>query len=83
MFNHPTLYAKATNGKILSWRIEQDADKYRTVSGYIDGQQVTSEYTLEQLKKDVLNNESATMSEINDAGYYRIWDCGESIYEIV
>ena len=48
MFNHPTLYAKATNGKILSWRIEQDADKYRTVSGYIDGQQVTREYTLEQ-----------------------------------
>lgn len=39
-------------------------------------------YTLEQLKKDVLKNESANMSEINDAGYYRIWDCGESIYEI-
>jgi hypothetical protein len=36
-------------------------------------------YTKKQLCEIILNKEEPTMEEINDAGYYRIWDCGYRI----
>jgi DNA ligase-1 len=41
----PILYKRDVLGKILTWTVEVDQDKYRTISGYIDGVQSTSEWT--------------------------------------
>lgn len=42
----PTLYKRTTTGKIQEWTIEVESNKYRTISGQIDGKKVTSEWTL-------------------------------------
>lgn len=42
---YPTLYARATTGKILEWYVEQKGGKYRVVSGQQDGKKVVSEWT--------------------------------------
>jgi hypothetical protein len=36
-------------------------------------------FTKKQLCKIILGKEDPSMEEINDAGYYRIWDCGYKI----
>ena len=40
------LYKRATNGKINQWTIEIDHNKFRTIAGYHDGVQTTSEWTV-------------------------------------
>ena len=44
MFN-PTLYKQDSKGKVREWRIEREANKYRTIAGLQDGEQVTSGWT--------------------------------------
>lgn len=39
-----TLYKLDSKGKVREWRMEIDGDRFRTVSGLIDGQHVTSEW---------------------------------------
>jgi DNA ligase-1 len=39
-----TLYSRAVNGKINEYIIEVEDNKYRTISGYIDGIKTTSEW---------------------------------------
>jgi DNA ligase-1 len=46
----PTLYKRRSDGKIQSWSIEVDGPKYRTVSGTLEGDKVTSEWTLAVVK---------------------------------
>ncbi len=41
-----TLYSRATTGKVLEWTIEVESNKYRTISGYLDGIKTTSEWTV-------------------------------------
>ena len=41
-----TLYKKAVSGKALEWTIEVEGNKYRTITGYIDGIKTTSEWTV-------------------------------------
>ena len=41
-----TLYSRATNGKINEYVIEVEGNKYRTISGYIDGVKTVSEWTV-------------------------------------
>lgn len=41
----PVLYKRATTGKIVEWFIEVEKNKYRTTSGFTDGQKVTSLWT--------------------------------------
>ena len=41
-----TLYSRATTGKVLEWTIEVESNKYRTISGYLDGIKTTSEWTI-------------------------------------
>ena len=43
---YPTLYKKTSTGATQIWYMEQDNDKYRTISGQIDGKKVTSAWTL-------------------------------------
>jgi DNA ligase-1 len=40
------LFKRAVNGKILEYTIEVIDNKYRTISGYIDGAKTTTEWTL-------------------------------------
>lgn len=41
----PTLYKRSTTGKISTWYIETEKNRFRTVSGFSDGLKVTSEWT--------------------------------------
>lgn len=41
----PTLFKKDKTGKIVSWTMEISGDKYRTISGKLDGKLVTSAWT--------------------------------------
>jgi DNA ligase-1 len=41
----PILYKRSVNGKVTQWQVEVNGDKFRTISGYIDGEKVTSAYT--------------------------------------
>ena len=46
IFKYYSLYKKDTTGKIRIWYMEQDDDKYRTVSGLVNGKLVYSEWTI-------------------------------------
>ena len=39
------LYKRSLTGKISYWEIEVEGNKFRTISGFTDGQKVTSEWT--------------------------------------
>ena len=41
----PTLYKKTTVGKIQTWQIITDSDKYRTISGQQDGKKIQNKWT--------------------------------------
>ena len=41
----PTLYKKTTVGKVQTWQIVVDGDKYRTVSGQQDGKKIQNKWT--------------------------------------
>lgn len=40
-----TLYSRSTTGKIVEWTIEVEGNRYRTISGFTDGQKTTSAWT--------------------------------------
>ena len=42
----PTLYKKTTIGKIQTWQIITDGDRYRTVSGQQDGKKIQNKWTV-------------------------------------
>ena len=41
----PTLYKKTTVGKVQTWQIVIDGDKYRTISGQQDGKKIQNSWT--------------------------------------
>jgi DNA ligase-1 len=41
----PNLYERSSTGKITEWTIEVQNNKFRTISGFIDGKKVTSAWT--------------------------------------
>lgn len=43
--NLPVLYKRSVTGKISTWYVEVNDNCFRTVSGFLDGQKVTSEWT--------------------------------------
>lgn len=43
---YPTLYKLSTTGKVSTWYIETEGNKFRTVSGFFDGLKVTSDWTV-------------------------------------
>ena len=40
------LYKRSTTGKISFWQIEIEENKFRTESGFTDGQKVINEWTI-------------------------------------
>ncbi len=41
-----TLYKRATTGKITEWTIEVEGNKFRTITGFVDGKKTTTEWTV-------------------------------------
>lgn len=63
-----TLYSRATTGKVLEWTIEVESNKYRTISGYLDGVKTTSEWTICEPKNvGRANATTAELQAINEA----------------
>ena len=58
----PKLYERSTTGKITEWTIEVQNDKFRTISGFVDGKKVTSAWT-ECLGKNVGKINATTPEE--------------------
>lgn len=53
------LYKRSTTGKISTWKIEVEANKFRTISGFSDGLKITSEWTLCESKSYCTAEEQA------------------------
>jgi ATP-dependent DNA ligase len=52
------LFKKSTHGKINKWTVEVEENKFRTISGYSDGVQTTSEWTICEGKNIGKKNET-------------------------
>lgn len=50
METHPTLYKRDTLGNVRIWYMEIEGNKYRSTSGVIDGQHVTTNWTITEGK---------------------------------
>jgi DNA ligase-1 len=48
--NAGNLFSRDTTGKVRVWSMEQQADCYRTISGVLNGELVTSEWTVAEAK---------------------------------
>lgn len=60
---HKKLYKRDVNGKIRAWSIQREDNKIRTVAGMIDGQQVTSKWTIIQGKNIGKINETTALGQ--------------------
>lgn len=65
---YPDLYTRDSLGNVRVWHMEQEGDKYRTISGLLEGEKVTSEWTVakpkNQGKKNETTGETQATSEI-------------------
>jgi ATP-dependent DNA ligase len=57
---YPTLYKRSVTGKVSTWYVETNDNCFRTVSGFDDGQKVTSEWTCCEGKSYNTSMEQAT-----------------------
>jgi len=53
------LYKRSTTGKVSTWKIETEANKFRTISGFSDGLKITSEWTVCEAKSYCTAEEQA------------------------
>jgi DNA ligase-1 len=56
---HTELYTRDSLGNVRVWYMEQDGGRYRTVSGLVDGERVTSEWTAAKPKNVGRSNETS------------------------
>lgn len=54
-----TLYCRDSMGRVRIWKMEQRGCWYRTISGLIDGEQVTTEWTVAKGKNTGRSNETS------------------------
>lgn len=70
------LYKRSTTGKISTWGIEVEGNKFRTISGFTDGKKVTSEWTICESKsyctaeEQALNQAKALHTKKKDLGAF-------------
>lgn len=55
---YPNLYTRDSLGNVRVWYMEQEGDKYRTISGLLEGEKVTSEWTVAKPKNIGKKNET-------------------------
>lgn len=58
-----TLYTRDSLGNLRSWRMEVDGNRYRTISGLVDGEQVQSEWTVVREGKNIGRSNATTAQE--------------------
>ena len=58
-----TLYSRDTIGNIRIWRMEQQYNKYRVISGLQDGEKVTSEWTVTLSKNEGKKNSTTAIEQ--------------------
>jgi len=58
-----TIYTKDTLGNIRIWYMEQNGNKYRTISGLSDGEKVTSEWSHAEAKNVGRSNETTSIEQ--------------------
>lgn len=56
---YTTIYKRTSTGKVQIWYAEVDGDKYRTISGQIDGKHTVSEWTVAEPKNIGKANETS------------------------
>ena len=61
MSTFPVLYKRDSKGNVRVWRMEVEGATYRTVAGIMDGQLVTSEWTIAEPKN--IGKKNATTAE--------------------
>jgi ATP-dependent DNA ligase len=71
MTTYPTLYTRDSLGNVRIWRMEQDGERYRTVSGLKDGELVTSEWTVAKPKNVGKKNETTGKTQAKAEVYAR------------
>jgi len=54
--NYPKLYTRDSLGNVRTWHMEQDGNKYRTIAGLLEGEKVTSEWTVTTTKNEGKKN---------------------------
>ena len=86
------IYKRAVNGKINRWTVEVEDNHFRTISGYYDGVQTTSEWTVCEGKNIGKKNETTAVEQAmaeaealhrkrKEVGYFEdINDCDKQVY---
>lgn len=59
----PKLYTRDSLGNVRIWYMEQQDDKYRAVSGLMDGEKVTSDWTISFAKNSGKRNETTAVEQ--------------------
>lgn len=59
----PTLYGRGKKGQVLTWIIEIDGNKYRTITGAEDAKKVISEWTVCESKNVGRSNETSPQEQ--------------------
>lgn len=57
------LYSRDSIGNIRIWYMEQDGNKYRTISGLLDGEKVASEWTVAFSKNEGKKNATTAVEQ--------------------
>jgi DNA ligase-1 len=70
---YPTLYKRSTTGKVSTWYVETDKNCFRTVSGFLDGEKVTSAWTCCE-GKNVSKKNATTAEQQADAEAKAMFD---------
>lgn len=61
--SHPALYKRDSKGKVRIWSMNQEGDRYQTVSGLLDGERTTSAWTTAEPKNVGKANETDGVSQ--------------------
>ncbi len=76
---YPILYKRSVTGKVSTWQAETEDNCFRTISGFSDGQKVTSEWTCCKAKnigkKNSTTDEQQAHAEV-EAMYTKRKDLG-------
>lgn len=63
MKTYPELFTRDSVGNVRIWFVEQDDEKYRFVSGLLDGEKVRSEWTFAKVKNQGKKNETTAIEQ--------------------
>lgn len=60
---YPTLFSRDSKGKIRTWKMEQNGNQFRTISGLEDGEKITNSWTTVESKNIGKANETSPVEQ--------------------